>query len=198
MTRFLLTGLEREAMWVCFQSKDKFAIKVYVGGVNAISGEPVIETPATRLRCFNLLANKKSVQDYVVTPDQLWLDGIASQEGQVRQFVAMPMGTGYTVEAQVTGEDVTGGLQFVITPTERVPKAFPGCLKIRTVPNAEYPAHELFIKTMTGKTTSLSGLSAAITVEEVKDLVYIKEGIPADQQQLIYLGQRLVDGRFLS
>ena len=198
MTRLLLTVLEREAMWICFESKDKFAIKVHVGGVNAISGEPVIETPATRLRRLNLLANKKTVQDYVVTPDQLWLDGIASNEGQVRQFVAMPMGTGYTVEAQVTGEDVTGGLQFEITPAEKVPEAFPRYLKIPTVPNAEYPAHELFIQTLTGKAIQLEGLSAATTVEEVKGLYCIKEGIPVNEQRLTYSGKQLCDGRFFS
>ncbi|KAL9638755.1 MAG: hypothetical protein Q9164_001345 [Protoblastenia rupestris] len=82
---------QREAMWTSFKSSNKFAIKVLVGGTNAVSGEPEVGNAATKLRRLNLIANKNSIQDYVVTPDQLWLDGIASKEGRVRQFVAMPL-----------------------------------------------------------------------------------------------------------
>lgn len=80
--------------------------------INAVSGEPVVETAATRLRRANLLQQKKSIQDYLVVPNQLWLDGIATKDGKVWQFVAMQVGTGYLVEVQVTGQEVTGGLQF--------------------------------------------------------------------------------------
>lgn len=172
---------EREAMWIRFESNDEFAIKVFVGAINAISGEPAIETAATRLRRLDLLANHKSVQDYVTTPDQLWLDGIASTQGRVRQFVAIPMGSGYTVEAQVTGEDVTGGLQFEITPAK--------CAKSI----ATYVDHKLFVKTLTGKTISLSGVSALTTVRKIKSLIQAKEGIPSDQQRLIHAGKQLLE-----
>ena len=47
----------------------------------------------------------KSHQNYLVTPDQPWLDGINSGKGFIRQFVAMPLGMGYTVEGQLTGEE---------------------------------------------------------------------------------------------
>ncbi len=56
-------------MWIRFKSYDEFAIKIFVGGINAISGEPAIETVATRLRRLNLLVDQKSVQDYVTTLD---------------------------------------------------------------------------------------------------------------------------------
>ncbi|KAL8732017.1 MAG: hypothetical protein Q9181_004085, partial [Wetmoreana brouardii] len=121
----------------------------------------------------------KSVQDYVVTPDQLWLDGIASTEGRVRQFVAMPIGSGYTVEAQVTGEDITGGLQFEVTPG-------------RTL-KSQPPIERLFVKTMTGKTLLLTHLSASTTVAQLKDRIHASEGIPADQQRLVYRGKNLQD-----
>lgn len=88
-------------MWICFKSRVPLAISIYLGGVNAVSGEPLIETAATMLRRLNLKSNNRSIQDYVVTPQQLWLDGIASSEGVVRQFVAVPMGSKYSVEAQV-------------------------------------------------------------------------------------------------
>jgi hypothetical protein len=111
---------EREAMWIQFHSRLPYAIKIYVGGVNAVSGEPAVETAATRLRRANLLRQNKSIQDYLVVPSQLWLDGVATNDGKVRQFVAMPAGSGYSVEAQVTGEEVTGGIQFEITPVDNL------------------------------------------------------------------------------
>jgi hypothetical protein len=103
-------------MWMNFQSRRPYAVKIYVGGVNAVSGEPVIENAATVLRRRNLLVAGKGIQDYVILPDQPWLDGVATEPGKVRQFVAMPIGKGYTVEAQVTGAELTAGIQFEITP----------------------------------------------------------------------------------
>jgi hypothetical protein len=55
-------------------------------------------------------------QDYVTLPKQEWVDGFCVGEGRVRQFVAMPMGEGYTVEEQITGEAVHGGLQIIVYP----------------------------------------------------------------------------------
>ena len=103
-------------MWIRLDSNKQFAIKVYLGGVNAISGEPKTENPASTLRRLQRKSEGRSVQDYVVTPKQLWLDGIASSNGRVRQFIAMPMGFGYSVEAQMTDKEFVGGLQFEITP----------------------------------------------------------------------------------
>lgn len=110
---------EREAMWINFRSTKQYAIKVYVGAVNAVSGEPAIENAATQLRRRNMMAQGQSIQDYIVVPDQKWLDGIATSVGQVRQFVATPMESGQSVEAQITGEDVVGGIQFEVTPRLR-------------------------------------------------------------------------------
>lgn len=157
-------------MWILFKSTDKFAIKVHIGGVNAISGEPVIETAATQLRRLNRLGERKPVQDYIITPNQLWLDGIATSEGHVRQFVAMSMGAGYTVEAQITGEDITGGIQFEITPAKKPDEAL----------------IDIFVRTLSGKTISLYDLPATTTIEQLKEKVEIKEGIPVVSQRLIY------------
>lgn len=104
-------------MWIRFSAKEPFALKIYVGGVNAISGVPINETPEAMLQRLKL--SDKVKQDYVVLPEQPWLDGIASEDGRIRQFVAMPKGSGYSVEAQVTGEEKIGGLQFEITPVKR-------------------------------------------------------------------------------
>lgn len=100
-------------MWIRLSGSKPFALKIYLGGVNGVSGEPMIPNMATYLKRTNSAARK---QDYVVVPGQPWLDGIATSPGLVKQFVAMPYGSGYSVEHQVTGTETVGGLQFEIIP----------------------------------------------------------------------------------
>lgn len=105
-------------MWVKFTAltKKSYAIKILAGGVNAISGEPDIETSEVKQRQRDRLAQRKSIQDYVVVPGQPWLDGFATGPGKVQQFVATGLGKDQTVEAQITGVEDIGGLQFDVTP----------------------------------------------------------------------------------
>lgn len=111
---------QREAMWVNFTATAPFIIKMYVGGVNVVSGVHT-EVAAPKHQRVQPEKLRHTVQDYVVVPNQLWIDGIAVKPGLVRQFVAMPMGQGYSVEAQLSGEEAAGGLQFEITPMKRKP-----------------------------------------------------------------------------
>ncbi|QNP74451.1 hypothetical protein IAG44_36660 [Streptomyces roseirectus] len=91
----------REAMWLNFTgTREPAALQVGVGKVCAVSGKPWSE----RL--------SRDPQNYVVLPRQPWLDGINSGKGTVRQFVAVPLGLGATVEGQVTGEETWGGVQL--------------------------------------------------------------------------------------
>ena len=48
-------------------------------------------------------------QDYMVLPEQPWLDGYCVEKGVIRQFVAMPLGEGYSGEEQITGAAEHGG-----------------------------------------------------------------------------------------
>jgi hypothetical protein len=111
---------QSEALWVNFGGNDPFAsiaaaclvtypcaVKIAAGKINAVSGKP--------------WDNRLSAdpQDYVVAPNQPWLDGFNVAEGYVRQFVAMPLGTGYTAEEQIAGQAETGGLQVIVYPMKK-------------------------------------------------------------------------------
>jgi hypothetical protein len=104
---------QREALWLDFDGHywHPVATKIAVGKVNALSGKPWTE---------KLTAVK---QDYMVVPDQPWLDGINAGAGFIRQFVAMPLGMGYTVEGQLTGNEEFGGIQIIVY--EPKPGRFP-------------------------------------------------------------------------
>ena len=95
---------QAEALWINFHSRYPFAVKVATGKVCAITGDVWV----------NHL--NRGPQDYLVLPDQPWLDGYCVEKGIIRQFVAMPLGEGYTVEEQLTGAARHGGLQIVAYP----------------------------------------------------------------------------------
>ena len=96
----MLPMYQREALWLDFGADEPAALQVGIGKVSAISGEAWSETL------------QRTPQDYVTLPEQPWLDGINAGDGLIRQFVAVPMGSGATVEAEVTGAETVGGIQL--------------------------------------------------------------------------------------
>ena len=97
---------QAEAMWINFHASYPIAVKIAAGKINAVTGE----TWTDELTDIH--------QDYLVVPGQPWLDGFCVEKGLIRQFVAMPLGEGYTAEEQLTGEAEHGGLQIAVYPMQ--------------------------------------------------------------------------------
>src|SRR5688500_7438897 len=110
----MLPMYQSEAMWLNFSphyvdghgESYPFAIKIAAGKINAVTG----------MSWTNGLARP---QDYMVAPGQPWLDGFCVEKGVIRQFVAMPLGAGYSAEEQITGRAEHGGLQVIAYPMKR-------------------------------------------------------------------------------
>lgn len=111
----MLPMYQSEALWLNFDSnyiEDRatsypFAIKVASGKINAVTGDS----------WTNWL--QRNPQDYMVSPNQPWLDGYCVEKGFIRQFVAMPLGAGYSAEEQITGACEHGGMQVIVYPMKR-------------------------------------------------------------------------------
>ena len=122
---------QSEAMWISFDTPTDpvrrvqypFAVKIATGSINAASGDP-----------WTKGLNREPRQDYLVTPEQPWLDGYCVEKGLIRQFVATPLGAGYTAEEQITGKAEYGGLQIAVYPMKKsvFKKRFPeGGVQVR-------------------------------------------------------------------
>ncbi|EUC42825.1 hypothetical protein COCMIDRAFT_39180 [Bipolaris oryzae ATCC 44560] len=98
---------QSEAIWIDFscEPNSKYMIKIYVGSVNAISGEPAIEDAGTKLRLQARMAevNGKGsecipLQDYIIVPGQMWLDGIADYRTMIGQSIRIHVESSDTIE----------------------------------------------------------------------------------------------------
>lgn len=105
----MIPMFQSEALWIHFQAQHgsnrtgayPVAIRIATGKVSAVTGEP-----------WKVGFNEG---DYLVAPPQPWLDGYVVEEGVIRQFVAAPLGWGFSAEEQLTGTE-HGGIQIEIIP----------------------------------------------------------------------------------
>lgn len=183
-------------MWIKFISQKPYAVQVFVGGVNAVSGKPLVQpsevTTASKPKASASRGNalwsdhpgKSSAvaQDYMVVPEQKWIDGIATSPGMVRQFVAMPSGSGYSVEVQVTGKEEFAGMLFSVTPRMSPSTSAGFHTRQRTV--------EVNISTLGGRRFKILA-SRDDTVDDLKHLIQQKEKIQPLQSQLSLDGHML-------
>ena len=110
---------QREAMFLSFKARhDAFAVRVFTGGVNAVSGLAWTVDMPRQMRT--------NAQDYLAVPPQRFLDGVCVAKDVVRQFIAMPLGSGYSIEKQVTGKEDVGGMQIQIAPANGWMLKIPG------------------------------------------------------------------------
>lgn len=163
-------------MQINLKSDRPFAIKIYAGQFNAVSSEPQAEGIRTMLRRRAQLSEGKSIQDYIVSGSQVWLDGRATLDGKVLQFVATPVGPTYSVEAQLCGSDSATRLHFEIMPTCRKPMY-------------------VYIQDLNGKIVTIEGLKSDTLIAEIKDAIQELGILPATDQRLLYKGERLEDGK---
>lgn len=103
---------QREALWLGFDGTwwHPCAVAIAAGGVNVITGSPATHTLS------------HDPQNYLVVPDQPWLDGFRLTPGVVRQFVAAPLGWSATVAEQLGSGDPSA---MRIEVFEAVPGRFP-------------------------------------------------------------------------
>jgi hypothetical protein len=177
-------------MWINFSTVHEdmlpYMIKIYVGGVNVVSAQTAMESMASRsrrqVRLQTTPSNPKPaspLQDYVVVPGQKWIDGIANGDGTVRQFVAAPLHSGLSVEAQMTGKDAIGGIQIEITPYKLAcPCEFPG------------RPMQIFLKQLDGSTKTFN-VTNLEPIENFKLRIREATGIPTSIIRLIYAGKQL-------
>lgn len=110
----IMPMFQADAMYLNFDSlpydgREGFpvAVKIATGKVCAITGQKWTEG----------LNSKR--QNYVVVPEQEWLDGYCIDKGSVRQFVAAPLGDGATAEEQLHSTSEVGGIQIQVFPMKR-------------------------------------------------------------------------------
>jgi len=109
---------DKEAMWFSFSSSfdsTPVAVKILAGGINTITGEK--ETGDARSVLINNEPNGYG-QNYMIVPGQPWLSGFKTKDNKVRQFIAVTLGKGLSVEEKLE-KTQTGGIQFIVFPIKQ-------------------------------------------------------------------------------
>ena len=204
---------DREAMYMEFMASQysfdpehvqgPYAVRPYVGGINAISGKTVREqssgvSPTNseirgKMRVEEKPINEclasppSSEQDYIVADASAqdvsvrpqWLDGIAMSPGRVKQFVAVPLGSEKSVGAQKIGKDSTGGIQLEIIPSLPLSRL------------RRHLGQQITIYTINLAANKISPvrLDAGALVWDYMNALYLQDNIPINQVRCSFRGK---------
>jgi len=110
----MLPMYQSEAMWLSFrpsfsvahQAFYPFAVKIRVGGLDAIRGQRWLE------------GVHQWPQDFLVIKDHCWLGGYHDGGQSIQQFVAMPLGAGYLPENRDNAPTRLGCLEVIVYPMQ--------------------------------------------------------------------------------
>jgi hypothetical protein len=178
-------------------------IKIYVGDINAVSGESAIESSATGTRRMMKKAKQQTCrkggmdecnQDYLVVPEQRHLDGFAVSTSKVRQFSGAPFGSIQPVERQTTDQDSIISIQFEVTP----------CIYQRPLPDPPEPRHvpegpsKIIIKDIITNFVSTFNVDLMEDVFTVQERIYAETGWHPDRTRLRYGNKQMESAKRLS
>ncbi|KAF7912309.1 uncharacterized protein EAF01_001330 [Botrytis porri] len=176
---------QQEAMWIHFESRGIFAVKVIVDGVNAVSGEPYKEILSVDPRRLASIYENKSVHDYIIagTISQRCLDAIKIKGDEIMKFVAAPI-PNHTVppstESSIEATDGTRRVQFEIVP-RRI---------------SELDRIPITVHTLSGEAIHLN-ISIESTAGDLIDKIHNITSIRHDEQRIAFADQQLEFGKSL-
>jgi len=179
----------QEAMWINFARgfmQNPKALIVGAGNINAVSGKPF--DPA---KTGDLEIKLEKEQNYLVIPPQPWLDGWKAEDNKIYQFVAAEMGSGETVEGQITGEEKAGGIQLIVYDPLEGKKLIPATRPHEYLVGGSWGAYDAILKSdMSMKTMCCfmaeSGSAASRGSDTLKRAMSMGLGRGGEIEQKIY------------
>lgn len=165
-------------MWISFKEEDvkwkhqsrevPFAIRMYAGEKNIISGEPRAPNLSALLETRKLPEN----QDYFVVPKQHWIDGIAVSPNILRQFVTIPY-VSDSIENKVSGMARESNIKIEIIPAS-------AGMRIAVITFRKFYVY----------------MCPDDTVDSLRQIVANRDGVAVDEYELYFASRKLEESEW--